>query len=114
VVLLDPELIGTGGRTTALEHAVKVTPAFFRAQRRVFPMKRSQMLFGVAFCLQSVLVAPATALTQDEIAGTWTVVSIVHEEQSGKKNTPLGEHPKGVLVIGRDNRCPASALARQI
>jgi Lipocalin-like domain len=74
-------------------------------------MKRCLTLFAVAFCLQSALVAPATALTQDEIAGTWTVVSIVHEEQSGKKNTPLGEHPKGVLVIGRDNRFTAVLVA---
>jgi Lipocalin-like domain len=64
-----------------------------------------------AYIALSLCPTPSVALTQDDIAGTWSVVSIQHEEQSGKKSMPLGEHPRGVLIIGTDGRFTAVLVA---
>ena len=64
-----------------------------------------------AYIALSLCPTQSAALTQDDIAGTWSVVSIQHEEQSGKKSMPLGERPRGVLIIGTDARFTAVLVA---
>jgi hypothetical protein len=64
-----------------------------------------------AYIALSLCPTQSIALTQDDIAGTWSVVSVQHEEQSGKKSMPLGEHPRGVLIIGTDGRFTAVLVA---
>ena len=80
-------------------------------QQRYTKMRTTLSIISLSLVLFSS-ANPSAALTQNEIAGTWTLVSIVHEEQSGKKSTPLGEHPRGILVIGQDGRFTAVLVAQ--
>lgn len=53
----------------------------------------------------TAVAAPARALSQSEILGTWRIISYVHEDAAGELSHPMGEHPTGYLVVGRDKRC---------
>lgn len=49
--------------------------------------------------------APAYALTQDEIIGTWRILSYVHKDGTDEISHPMGDRPQGYLIIGSDHRC---------
>ena len=57
-------------------------------------------------CLLLLLAAPVRADDKDlrdKIVGTWTLVSVVYEDQETKARTPvLGEHPKGRQIATAD------------
>ena len=47
----------------------------------------------------------ALADDKDKIVGTWTLVSVVYEDQITKERTPvLGEHPRGRQIATADGR----------
>jgi hypothetical protein len=47
----------------------------------------------------------ALADDKDKIVGTWTLVSVVYEDQVTKERTPvLGEHPRGRQIATADGR----------
>jgi hypothetical protein len=40
-----------------------------------------------------------------QIVGTWTLVSVVYEDQTSKQRTPIyGEHPKGIQIATAEGR----------
>ena len=43
------------------------------------------------------------AQTAKDLAGTWTLVSIVNE-QDGNKTEPFGPHPQGILMVDANGR----------
>jgi Lipocalin-like domain len=43
------------------------------------------------------------AQTIKDLAGTWTLVSVV-TEQDGNKTEPFGPHPKGILMVDANGR----------
>ena len=43
------------------------------------------------------------AQTAKDLAGTWTLVSVV-AEQGGNKTEPFGPHPKGILMVDANDR----------
>lgn len=47
----------------------------------------------------------ARALTLNEIAGSWRILSYEHKDGAGAMTRPLGKHPDGFLIIGSDQRC---------
>jgi len=58
---------------------------------------------GLLF-LGVVLSAGAVcAQTAKDLAGTWTLVSVVNE-QGGNKTDPFGPNPKGILVVDANGR----------
>jgi hypothetical protein len=48
-------------------------------------------------------VAEVWAQTAKDLAGTWTLVSVV-AEQGGNKTEPFGPHPKGILMVDANDR----------
>jgi hypothetical protein len=99
-----------GKGTGSSEHALNFAGGC-PLQEGSTPMGRYFAPLIGAYIALSLCPTQSVALTQDEIAGTWSVVSIQHEEQSGKKSMPLGEHPRGVLIIGSDGRFTAVLVA---
>ena len=65
--------------------------------------------------LTSALMALATHAFADDkerIVGTWTLVSVVYEDQATKERTPvLGEHPRGRQIATADGRWLALVTA---
>ena len=65
--------------------------------------------------LLTLLAAPARADDSElrqKIVGTWTLVSVVYEDQESKARTPvLGEHPKGRQIATADGRWLALVTA---
>jgi hypothetical protein len=62
--------------------------------------------FARALALAIVgLSASAQALTLNEIAGSWRIISYEHKDGAGAMTHPLGKHPEGFLIIGGDDRC---------
>jgi hypothetical protein len=68
---------------------------------------------ALLLCLLSVAVVPALVVAaqaddkelRQKIVGTWTLVSVVYEDQETKTRTPvLGEHPKGRQIATDDGR----------
>ncbi len=66
-------------------------------------------------CLLLLLAAPVRADDKDlrdKIVGTWTLVSVVYEDQETKQRTPvLGQHPKGRQIATADGRWLALVTA---
>ena len=66
-------------------------------------------------CLLLLLAAPVRADDKDlrdKIVGTWTLVSVVYEDQETKQRTPvLGEHPKGRQIATADGHWLALVTA---
>ena len=58
----------------------------------------------------AALVAPASARADDadlrqKIVGTWTLISVVYEDQASKERTPIyGEHPRGIQIATPQGR----------
>jgi hypothetical protein len=68
---------------------------------------------ALLLCLLSVAIVPAVVVAaraddkelRQKIVGTWTLVSVVYEDQETKTRTPvLGEHPKGRQIATPDGR----------
>jgi hypothetical protein len=58
------------------------------------------------------LATHALADDRDKIVGTWTLVSVVYEDQQTKERTPvLGEHPRGRQIATADGRWLALVTA---
>jgi hypothetical protein len=66
-------------------------------------------------CLLSLVIAPARADDAElrgKIVGTWTLVSVVYENQETKMRTPiLGEHPRGRQIATADGKWIALVTA---
>src|SRR5258706_4847467 len=59
-----------------------------------------------------VLATHAIADDKEQIVGTWTLVSVVYEDQQTKERTPiLGEHPRGRQIATADGRWLALVTA---
>ena len=59
----------------------------------------------VLLCLIVLLCAPARADDKSAIVGTWTLVSVVYEDQATKARTPVyGEHPRGIQIATPEGR----------
>ena len=65
--------------------------------------------------LLALLAGPAHADDSElkqKIVGTWTLVSVVYEDQETKQRTPvLGQHPKGRQIATADGRWLALVTA---
>ena len=65
--------------------------------------------------LLSLIATPAIAddaELRQQIVGTWTLVSVVYEDQETKARTPvLGEHPRGRQIATADGRWLALVTA---
>ena len=68
---------------------------------------------GMLLCLLSLVIGPALVVQaqaddkelRQKIVGTWTLVSVVYEDQETKARTPvLGEHPRGRQIATDDGR----------
>jgi Lipocalin-like domain len=68
---------------------------------------------ALLLCLLSLAIVPSLAVAahaddqelRQKIVGTWTLVSVVYEDQETKTRTPvLGEHPKGRQIATPDGR----------
>jgi hypothetical protein len=66
-------------------------------------------------CLLSLVIAPTRADDAElrgKIVGTWTLVSVVYENQETKMRTPiLGEHPRGRQIATADGKWIALVTA---
>jgi hypothetical protein len=72
------------------------------------------ILAGVLMTLAMhvTLATHAWADDRDKIVGTWTLVSVVYEDQQTKERTPvLGEHPRGRQIATSDGRWLALVTA---
>ena len=59
-----------------------------------------------------VLASSASADDKEKIVGTWTLVSVVYEDQVTKERTPvLGEKPRGRQIATADGRWLALVTA---
>jgi len=69
------------------------------------------IIAGILMMLASSALADDTELRQ-KIVGTWTLVSVVYEDQATKERTPvLGEHPRGRQIATADGRWLALVTA---
>src|SRR5262245_31688789 len=69
------------------------------------------IIAGVLMALASSALADDKELRQ-KIVGTWTLVSVVYEDQETKERTPvLGEHPRGRQIATVDGRWLALVTA---
>ena len=75
---------------------------------------------ALLLCLLSLAIVPSLAVDAEaddqelrqKIVGTWTLVSVVYEDQETKARTPvLGEHPKGRQIATADGRWLALVTA---
>ena len=67
---------------------------------------------ALLLCILMVLNSPAGADDKSAIVGTWTLVSVLYEDQESKTRTPvLGEHPKGRQIATADGRWLALVTA---
>ena len=58
---------------------------------------------GVLWLGVLLLAGEVFAQTAKDLAGTWTLVSVV-TEQGGNKTDPFGPNPKGILVVDANGR----------
>ena len=76
---------------------------------------RALLLCLISLVIVLAHIASAHADDQDlrqKIVGTWTLVSVVYEDQETKARTPvLGEHPKGRQIATADGRWLALVTA---
>jgi hypothetical protein len=76
---------------------------------------RALVLCLSSLAIVSTWVAPASAddaELRQKIVGTWTLVSVVYEDQETKARTPvLGDHPKGRQIATADGRWLALVTA---
>ena len=76
---------------------------------------RALVLCLSSLAIVSAWVAPANAddaELRQKIVGTWTLVSVVYEDQETKARTPvLGDHPKGRQIATADGRWLALVTA---
>src|SRR3977135_391554 len=69
------------------------------------------VLAGLLMALASSALADDAELRQ-KIVGTWTLVSVVYEDQATKERSPvLGEHPRGRQIATADGRWLALVTA---
>jgi hypothetical protein len=69
------------------------------------------VLAALLMSLSSSALANDAELRQ-KIVGTWTLVSVVYEDQETKERTPvLGEHPRGRQIATADGRWLALVTA---
>ena len=62
--------------------------------------------------LLMTLASSALADDREKIVGTWTLVSVVYEDQATKERTPvLGEHPRGYQIATPQGRWLALVTA---
>jgi hypothetical protein len=70
---------------------------------------------ALLLCLLSLFTLPARAddaQLRQKIVGTWTLVSVVYEDQATKERTPVyGEHPHGVQIATPQGRWLALVTA---
>ncbi|SHK17090.1 Lipocalin-like domain-containing protein [Bradyrhizobium lablabi] len=67
-------------------------------------MQRIIASFGL-IALMLGAADPASALSPEDLVGTWKMLSTVRQvEGSDKVIENLGEHPKGILIITQDHR----------
>ena len=65
---------------------------------------------AMVLAVVAALVAPASARADDadlrqKIVGTWTLISVVYEDQASKERTPIyGEHPRGIQIATPQGR----------
>jgi lipocalin-like protein len=75
------------------------------------------LLCLLSLAIVSARVIPACAddaELKQRIVGTWTLVSVVYEDQESKARTPvLGEHPKGRQIATADGRWLALVTAEE-
>ena len=63
-----------------------------------------------AIWLMAALLVPSVARADDaelrqKIVGTWSLVSVVYEDQATKERTPIyGEHPRGIQIATAQGR----------
>jgi hypothetical protein len=74
-----------------------------------------KLMCAFALFLLSLAAMPAhaddTELRQ-KIVGTWSLVSVVYEDQATKERTPIyGEHPKGIQIATPEGRWLALVTA---
>jgi hypothetical protein len=68
------------------------------------------IVLAIVFALAATLIAPAPAHADDaelrhKIIGTWTLVSVVYEDQATKERSPVyGEHPRGIQIATPQGR----------
>ena len=60
--------------------------------------KRTLGTLGLLVLSVIVSAGEVCAQTAKDLAGTWTLVSVV-AEQGGNKTEPFGPHPKGILMV---------------
>jgi hypothetical protein len=58
---------------------------------------------GLLFLGVVLSASEVFAQTAKDLAGTWTLVSVV-TEQGGNKTDPFGPHPKGILTVDTNGR----------
>jgi len=69
------------------------------------------LLMGILMAISSTARADDADLRQ-KVVGTWTLVSVVYEDQATKERTPvLGEHPRGRQIATADGRWLALVTA---
>ena len=69
-------------------------------------------LMGILMAISSPALADDAALRR-QIVGTWTLVSVVYEDQATKERTPvLGEKPRGRQIATADGRWLALVTAQ--
>jgi len=67
-------------------------------------MKQFRMIVRSLLLLAfSLLAADAFGQTAKELAGSWTLISVI-VKRGGDKIEPLGPHPKGTLMFDRNGR----------
>ena len=70
------------------------------------------LLMGMLMAISSTARCDDADLRQ-KIVGTWTLVSVVYEDQESKERTPvLGEHPRGRQIATADGRWLALVTAQ--
>jgi Lipocalin-like domain len=69
-------------------------------------MRQASMLTAVALSLMLTAVAASDATAQGakSLAGTWTLVSAMTTDASGKKTPTFGDNPRGELILTADGR----------
>ncbi len=69
------------------------------------------LLLGLLMVISTAARADDNELRQ-KIVGTWTLISVVYEDQQTKERTPvLGEHPRGRQIATADGRWLALVTA---
>jgi Lipocalin-like domain len=70
------------------------------------------ILIGLGLLVAALPARADDAADRARIVGTWTLVSVVYEDQESKQQTPVyGEHPKGYQIATPEGRWLALVTA---